>query len=197
MYSIIKADQPMGYGMITSDNILYAAFKAKNARFDGRFFVGISSTGIFCRAICRARQPKPENCTFYHMAAKTEQAGYRPIFFVGRSGAGFRQFNYRCYRLLCVNRLTTKKKNGDNITIALGYRPAGGKNKKVDGHSRHWKLDGQIYFHAGHGMAGLFYESGRRNLKGSFGLYGEGTARYGGGMAAVAQLRNRQYFNKL
>lgn len=36
---------------------LYAAFKAKDARFDGRFFVGISSTGIYCRPVCKARQP--------------------------------------------------------------------------------------------------------------------------------------------
>ena len=40
---------------------LYAAFKAKDARFDGRFFVGISSTGIYCRPVCKARQPKAEN----------------------------------------------------------------------------------------------------------------------------------------
>ncbi|MDL2287901.1 helix-turn-helix domain-containing protein [Oscillospiraceae bacterium OttesenSCG-928-F05] len=57
---------------------LYAAFKAKDARFDGRFFVGISSTGIYCRPVCRAKQPKEENCTFYHTAAEAEQAGYRP-----------------------------------------------------------------------------------------------------------------------
>ncbi|WP_313346998.1 AlkA N-terminal domain-containing protein [Sedimentibacter sp.] len=62
------------------DNVkgLYAAFKAKDARFDGRFFVGISSTGIYCRPVCRAKQPKAENCTFYQTAAEAEQAGYRP-----------------------------------------------------------------------------------------------------------------------
>ena len=64
--------------MIENDSGLYAAFKAKDARFDGRFFVGISSTGIYCRPVCRARQPKPENCTFYPTAAEAEQAGYRP-----------------------------------------------------------------------------------------------------------------------
>lgn len=64
--------------MIDNDNILYAAFKAKDARFDGRFFVGISSTGIYCRPVCRAKQPKAENCTFYPTAAEAEQAGYRP-----------------------------------------------------------------------------------------------------------------------
>ncbi|MCE5234755.1 MAG: AlkA N-terminal domain-containing protein [Clostridiaceae bacterium] len=64
--------------MPENDSGLYAAFKAKDARFDGRFFVGISSTGIYCRPVCRAKQPKPENCTFYHTAAEAEQAGYRP-----------------------------------------------------------------------------------------------------------------------
>lgn len=57
---------------------LYAAFKAKDARFDGRFFVGISSTKIYCRPVCRARQPKEENCSFYPTAAEAELAGYRP-----------------------------------------------------------------------------------------------------------------------
>lgn len=64
--------------MTDNKDALYAAFTAKDARFDGRFFVGISSTGIYCRPVCRARKPKPENCTFYHSAAEAEQAGYRP-----------------------------------------------------------------------------------------------------------------------
>lgn len=64
--------------MIKNKDRLYAAFKAKDARFDGRFFVGISSTGIYCRPVCRARQAKLENCTFYSTAAEAEQAGYRP-----------------------------------------------------------------------------------------------------------------------
>ena len=57
---------------------LYDAFVAKDARFDGRFFVGVSSTGIYCRPVCRARIPKKENCTFFEFAAEAEQAGYRP-----------------------------------------------------------------------------------------------------------------------
>ena len=64
--------------MKTDSTRLYAAFKAKDVRFDGRFFVGISSTGIYCRPVCRARQPKEENCTFFSTAAQAEQAGYRP-----------------------------------------------------------------------------------------------------------------------
>lgn len=56
----------------------YAAFRTKDTRFDGRFFVGVSSTGIYCRPVCRARLPKAENCTFYASASAAEQAGYRP-----------------------------------------------------------------------------------------------------------------------
>ena len=60
------------------DRAWYAAFKAKDTRFDGRFFVGVSSTGIYCRPVCRAKLPKVENCTFYGSAAEAEQAGFRP-----------------------------------------------------------------------------------------------------------------------
>ena len=64
---------------LTHDSLgWYAAFQAKDSRFDGRFFVGVSSTGIYCRPICRARLPKRENCTFFSAAAQAEQAGYRP-----------------------------------------------------------------------------------------------------------------------
>ena len=57
---------------------LYAAFKAKDARFDGRFFVGVASTSIYCRPTCRARMPRPENCRFFETAAQAEAAGFRP-----------------------------------------------------------------------------------------------------------------------
>ena len=56
----------------------YEAFKFKDSRFDGRFFVGVSSTGVYCRPVCRAKLPKAENCSFYRTAAEAEQAGYRP-----------------------------------------------------------------------------------------------------------------------
>lgn len=64
--------------MSSSADGLYEAFKASDPRFDGRFFVGIASTGIYCRPVCRARPAKPENCTFYSSAAEAENAGYRP-----------------------------------------------------------------------------------------------------------------------
>lgn len=62
----------------TNSRAWYAAFKAKDARFDGRFFVAISSTRIYCRPVCTAKLPKEENCIFYESAAAAEQAGYRP-----------------------------------------------------------------------------------------------------------------------
>lgn len=57
---------------------LYAAFSSRDTRFDGQVFVGVSSTGIYCRTVCTAHLPKFENCTFFHTAAQAESAGYRP-----------------------------------------------------------------------------------------------------------------------
>ena len=57
---------------------VYAAFHSKDPRFDGQIFVGVSSTGIYCRPVCSAKMPKFENCTFFHTAAEAEAAGYRP-----------------------------------------------------------------------------------------------------------------------
>lgn len=64
--------------MLTDRSALLAALQSKDTRFDGRFFVGISSTGIYCRPICKARQEKDENCNFFATAAEAEQAGFRP-----------------------------------------------------------------------------------------------------------------------
>jgi methylphosphotriester-DNA--protein-cysteine methyltransferase len=56
----------------------YRAFQTHDARFDGRVFVGVTSTGIYCRPICPARVPKPENCRFFASAAAAQEAGFRP-----------------------------------------------------------------------------------------------------------------------
>ncbi|WP_341678957.1 AlkA N-terminal domain-containing protein [Niveibacterium sp. SC-1] len=64
--------------MVPDDAACYAALIARDARFDGRLFVGVSSTGIYCRPICRVRTPKAENCRFFSSAAAAEDAGYRP-----------------------------------------------------------------------------------------------------------------------
>ena len=56
----------------------YLALKARDARFDGRFFIGVTSTGIYCRPVCKVRMPKRENCRFFSHAAQAEGAGFRP-----------------------------------------------------------------------------------------------------------------------
>jgi AraC family transcriptional regulator of adaptative response / DNA-3-methyladenine glycosylase II len=58
--------------------LYYKALRARDARFDGRIFVAVRTTGIYCRPICPARTPKLENITFYASAAAAQQAGYRP-----------------------------------------------------------------------------------------------------------------------
>jgi AraC family transcriptional regulator of adaptative response / DNA-3-methyladenine glycosylase II len=57
---------------------LYDALTARDARFDGVFFVGVTSTGIYCRPICRVRTPKAANCRFFDTAQEAEHAGFRP-----------------------------------------------------------------------------------------------------------------------
>jgi AraC family transcriptional regulator of adaptative response / DNA-3-methyladenine glycosylase II len=56
----------------------YLALKARDARFDGCFFTGVTSTRIYCRPVCRVRTPKRENCRFYTHAAQAERDGFRP-----------------------------------------------------------------------------------------------------------------------
>jgi len=57
---------------------LFRAYETRDARFDGRFFVAVRTTKIFCRPVCPARTPKRANVTFYPSAAAAFAAGYRP-----------------------------------------------------------------------------------------------------------------------
>ncbi|MBC7806375.1 MAG: helix-turn-helix domain-containing protein [Akkermansiaceae bacterium] len=64
--------------MNLNDSACYQALATHDPRFDGRFFVGVSSTGIYCRPVCRAKLPAAKNCAFFPNAAAAERAGYRP-----------------------------------------------------------------------------------------------------------------------
>ncbi|MFZ4689128.1 MAG: bifunctional transcriptional activator/DNA repair enzyme AdaA [Polymorphobacter sp.] len=55
----------------------HAAMARRDPAFDGVFFVGVSSTGIYCRPVCPARLPLPKNCTFHASAAAAVAAGFR------------------------------------------------------------------------------------------------------------------------
>ena len=64
--------------MAHDERRLYKALAARDPRFDGVFFVGVTSTGIYCRPICPVKTPKEANCRFFDTAQETEQAGFRP-----------------------------------------------------------------------------------------------------------------------
>lgn len=61
-----------------SDAMLYDALIARDARWDGRAYVGVTTTGIFCRLTCPARKPRRENCRFFESAAACLEASFRP-----------------------------------------------------------------------------------------------------------------------
>lgn len=54
------------------------ALRTRDAAHDGRFFVGVTSTRIYCRPVCRVRTPRLQNCRFFDHAAQAEAAGFRP-----------------------------------------------------------------------------------------------------------------------
>jgi AraC family transcriptional regulator of adaptative response / DNA-3-methyladenine glycosylase II len=54
------------------------ARRSRDARFDGRFFIAVTSTGVYCRPICPARAPKDEHVRYFPTAAAAEAAGFRP-----------------------------------------------------------------------------------------------------------------------
>lgn len=64
--------------MILNPDHCYQAVLTRDARFDGRFFVAVRTTRIYCRPICRVKTPMRKNCEFFSYAAAAEAAGYRP-----------------------------------------------------------------------------------------------------------------------
>ncbi|HXC55731.1 MAG TPA: AlkA N-terminal domain-containing protein [Rhizomicrobium sp.] len=59
-------------------DVCYRAIATRDRRFDGRLFIGVKTTGIYCRPICPARTPRRENVTFWPSAAAAQEAGFRP-----------------------------------------------------------------------------------------------------------------------
>ena len=64
--------------MTIDDDVCYRSLIARDARFDGVFFVGVRTTGIYCRPVCTAKTPGRDRCRFFGSAALAEQAGFRP-----------------------------------------------------------------------------------------------------------------------
>ncbi|MGI9285107.1 MAG: bifunctional transcriptional activator/DNA repair enzyme AdaA [Pseudomonadales bacterium] len=63
---------------LPSDDVLYAALTARDPSYEGFAYVGVTSTGIFCRLTCTARNPKRENVVFYDSVKACMEAGFRP-----------------------------------------------------------------------------------------------------------------------
>jgi AraC family transcriptional regulator, regulatory protein of adaptative response / DNA-3-methyladenine glycosylase II len=64
--------------MTLQDDAAYRAMTTRDARFDGRLFIGVTSTRVYCRPVCRVRTPRRENCRFFANAALAEASGFRP-----------------------------------------------------------------------------------------------------------------------
>lgn len=64
--------------MKRGNHTLYKALTARDPRFDGIFFVGVTSTGVYCRPICPVKTPKEANCRFFDTPQQAEQEGFRP-----------------------------------------------------------------------------------------------------------------------
>ena len=64
--------------MDMDDDACYRAIETRDHRFDGRLFVAVTTTGVYCRPFCPARTPKRENVRFFHTAAAAQEAGFRP-----------------------------------------------------------------------------------------------------------------------
>ena len=64
--------------MMNEQTAYYQAIRARDPRFDGVFFTGVLTTGIYCRPICPAKTPKLENCCFFNSAEAAEKAQFRP-----------------------------------------------------------------------------------------------------------------------
>lgn len=64
--------------MDLQQDIYYNAFIQRDSRFDGTFFVGVKTTGIYCRPVCTARKPFRKNIMFFHTASAAEESSFRP-----------------------------------------------------------------------------------------------------------------------
>lgn len=105
---------------LPDEETLYAALLARDPAWEGRAWVGVSSTGVFCRLTCPARKPNPQNCTFYDTIGAAIEAGYRackrchPLAPAAESDP--------CVKtLLAALEADSEKRWGEADVIALGY----------------------------------------------------------------------------
>jgi AraC family transcriptional regulator, regulatory protein of adaptative response / DNA-3-methyladenine glycosylase II len=67
----------LGDVILPEPDVCYRAMQGRDARFDGRFYIAVKTTRVYCRPSCPARTPKPENVRFYPSAAAAQRNGFR------------------------------------------------------------------------------------------------------------------------
>lgn len=106
----------------------YRAVDARDARFDGQFFMAVSSTGIYCRPSCPARTPKRKNVSFYLTSAAAHTAGYRACKrCLPEATPGSPEWNVRRDLAARTMRLIADglvdREGADGLAARLGYTP--------------------------------------------------------------------------
>src|SRR4051794_13789369 len=103
----------------------WLAVMEKNPTFDGVFYFGVTSTGIFCRPSCSSRTPKPENVAFFSESAEAERAGFRACLRCRPLEASFSgpqsELLAKALRLLDANRGDIE--TVDDLSTELGVSP--------------------------------------------------------------------------
>ncbi len=77
-YSTLVENKAMISAKSPTNDVFYQALVNKDSSFEGLFFVGVKTTGIFCRPTCSARKPKKENCEFFNSSKEALLFGFRP-----------------------------------------------------------------------------------------------------------------------
>ncbi|MCX7207691.1 MAG: helix-turn-helix domain-containing protein [Proteobacteria bacterium] len=115
-------------------DICYRALASRDARFDGRFFIAVKTTRIYCRPICPARTAKQENVLFFHTAAEAQELGFRPCLrcrpeaaphsgaWRGVSNSGFSNTVSRALRLIEMGALDEGSLDSLADRLGLGER---------------------------------------------------------------------------
>ncbi|WP_338847406.1 AlkA N-terminal domain-containing protein [Massilia sp. W12] len=103
----------------------YRAVQARDARFDGVFFTGVKSTGIYCRPVCSAKTPAAASCVFYSSAAAAEEAGFRPCLRCRPERAPFawrQTLAHALWRQICAGALNQDDLEGLAARAGLSSR---------------------------------------------------------------------------
>ncbi|RMC30314.1 bifunctional transcriptional activator/DNA repair enzyme AdaA [Paracoccus alkanivorans] len=102
---------------------LYAALLARDPAYEGRAYVAVTTTGIFCRLTCPARKPRPENCQWFTRPADAQAAGFRPCrrcFPTGPTAEGDRIVS----RLMALLKKDPLRRWSETDLVGMGLDPS-------------------------------------------------------------------------